>query len=133
MFDRQKLFDTAVRGIVAQGGPALNVNYCVYRAPNGNKCAIGHSIPDADYVRLMEYNTPNLNGDLGAKLIAKAIGCENDDDARFARELQRKTHDNAAHMDGDFMPIFLRLAREFAVVHNLSTEVLDNVRPTESL
>jgi hypothetical protein len=49
----QELFDKALIGIRAQGGPAVlfedGIGKCLYRSPEGNKCAIGHNIPDEEY------------------------------------------------------------------------------------
>lgn len=48
-------FEIVVRHLFEQGKPALGANgNCVYRAPDGCKCAVGVRIPDADYRPLME-------------------------------------------------------------------------------
>lgn len=45
---RQEAFDKAARGIIAQGKKSFNpkTGFCVYRARDGCKCAVGHLIPD---------------------------------------------------------------------------------------
>lgn len=50
---RQQLFDNALNGIRAQGhrasGTCEHGDYfeCLYIAPSGDRCAIGHSIPES--------------------------------------------------------------------------------------
>lgn len=135
MFDRQKLFDTGVAGIIAQGGPALATDKlsCRYRGPNNTKCALGHSISDKDYERDMERRSPRFFAGQGswtpAVKIAKAIGCEDEGDVDFARNFQ-VVHDRVAMENRDnFMPTFLEHARDFAKANGLNTEVLDRAAP----
>lgn len=56
------MFDTAARGIISQGGKSANaIGECLYRGPDGRKCAAGWVISDnvaaecegqcADYIR----------------------------------------------------------------------------------
>lgn len=48
--DKQTIFDTVVRHLGRQGHPAMNgAGRCVYRAPDGSKCAVGCLIPDELY------------------------------------------------------------------------------------
>jgi len=55
---KQKLFDHVVIGLAAQGWrQAANNGSCMYRAPNGDKCAVGQCIPDEAYERGMEGGT----------------------------------------------------------------------------
>jgi hypothetical protein len=53
------LFETAARGCFSQGKPSIQYDangssVCLYRSPNGLKCAIGHCIPDELYGPSME-------------------------------------------------------------------------------
>lgn len=51
----QELFDKVVRAIVKQGRGSINSEgLCVYRGPDGLKCAVGHIIPDELYSPLIE-------------------------------------------------------------------------------
>src|SRR5687768_12272381 len=55
--DRQTIFDTVVRHLGQQGAPAVDeFHNCVYRAPDGKKCAVGCLIPDELYQRGMDHN-----------------------------------------------------------------------------
>lgn len=48
---KQEVFDRALFGIRAQGGPSRNADggSCKYRTSSGRKCAIGHNISDEAY------------------------------------------------------------------------------------
>lgn len=51
----QQVFDECVEHLAKQGGPAVTENgLCMYRAPSGRQCAVGHFIPDDAYVADME-------------------------------------------------------------------------------
>lgn len=54
----QEIYNTVVSHLLAQGEPARIVDntgaQCMYRTPDGKKCAIGVLIPDADYDPAME-------------------------------------------------------------------------------
>lgn len=63
--DRQRVFDVVAAHLLAQGHRAKEITgSCLYRAPNGDRCAIGVLIPDALY-------TPSLEGNSVEKLIVK--------------------------------------------------------------
>lgn len=57
----QEIFDLSTRGIIAQGGPAFTLRdgaaYCMYRTPEGRKCAAGQLLPDDEYEFAMENRT----------------------------------------------------------------------------
>lgn len=48
--DKQRLFNDAYLGLKKQGfAKSIKGFQCLYRGPNGLKCAIGHCIPDERY------------------------------------------------------------------------------------
>lgn len=49
--NKQEFFDAVVTGLIKQGAPSHSVEdqSCMYRGPNGLKCAIGLLIPDEEY------------------------------------------------------------------------------------
>lgn len=50
MLSRQEIFDTALSGIRGQNGFSVDENgVCLYRGPDGKKCAAGWLIPDSKY------------------------------------------------------------------------------------
>ena len=51
----KETFEYVLRRINEQGKPSINENgTCVYRNPEGLKCAAGHLIPDSEYDETME-------------------------------------------------------------------------------
>ncbi|RWP44319.1 MAG: hypothetical protein EOR04_05195 [Mesorhizobium sp.] len=53
----QELFDTIYLGLQAQGWQrsfSTRRDLCMYRGPEGRKCAIGQAIPDDEYDRAMD-------------------------------------------------------------------------------
>ncbi len=53
--EAQELYDFVVAAIVKQGRPSVGDNdRCLYRGPDGLKCAAGHVIPDSMYSKKME-------------------------------------------------------------------------------
>ena len=53
--EAQELYDFVVAAIVKQGRPSVGDNdRCLYRGPDGLKCAAGHVIPDSVYSEDME-------------------------------------------------------------------------------
>jgi hypothetical protein len=48
--EAQELYDYIVEAVVKQGRPSVGDNdRCLYRGPDGLKCAAGHVIPDSMY------------------------------------------------------------------------------------
>lgn len=50
----QEIFDTVARHLFAQGKQSRDSVSCLYRGPDGTKCAVGVLIPDATYDEDME-------------------------------------------------------------------------------
>lgn len=47
VYTMQQAFDTAARGVIEQGGPAMNMEAtCQYLNEDGLKCGVGHLLPD---------------------------------------------------------------------------------------
>lgn len=44
--EKQTIFDAALSGVRAQGGPSVLNNGCAYRGENGRKCGVGHLLRD---------------------------------------------------------------------------------------
>jgi hypothetical protein len=55
MIDKQITFDTVVTGLRKQKDRSVGENgSCVFRSPNGNKCAVGMLVPDDLYDPLFD-------------------------------------------------------------------------------
>ena len=51
----QEILEGTIRHLESQGRRSVNSNHqCLYRGPNGTKCAVGHWIPDEAYSSDME-------------------------------------------------------------------------------
>lgn len=85
---RQKIFDIAYLGLASQNWELSRTpQMCMYRGPNGTKCAIGHCIPDELYEPEFEGCTIYSNNKL------QRVAGISDDDLSWSRNLQR-LHDN---------------------------------------
>jgi hypothetical protein len=52
---KQETFDTVVRHLLTQAKQSRDEDACLYRGPDGTKCAAGCLISDADYSPSMEW------------------------------------------------------------------------------
>lgn len=97
---RQQIFNTAYHGLAAQGFAQSSKpseyhggqNQCLYRGPNGKRCALGYCIPDSIY-------NPEFDGkdqsSIRALMGRKALGnLFNPADVQFLVDLQY-AHDTA--------------------------------------
>ena len=50
----QEIFDTVATHLFRQGHQAIDNGTCLYRAPNGDMCAVGVLIPDEYYEKDFE-------------------------------------------------------------------------------
>lgn len=105
----QNIFDTVVAAVIAQGARSQDeIGWCMYRGPNGLKCAAGHLIPDDRYDPRMEGNVireVNNKFELGLDANINLIQA-----LQFA-------HDNAS--PDDFVNEFTNSARDVAQDFNL--------------
>ena len=123
---RLQLLDKEVQDVLTEGGPsARNDPYdnvadaCLYRGPNGRKCAAGWLIDDAHYDESLEGMTADRS-DVVDALVASGVARQ---DIGFVRDLQR-VHDGSAlqeaHSDEKFIEEFKDRAKSFAVDHGLT-------------
>jgi hypothetical protein len=111
--EAQELYDYIVEAIVKQGRPSVGDNdRCLYRGPDGLKCAAGHVIPDSMYLPVAMENAGvdaihNQNG-LPKSLIPHVdLMC-----------FLQNAHDGNSNRV-DFLSGFLRSAKNTAVEFNL--------------
>jgi hypothetical protein len=97
MMTQSELFATIVNHLWQQKIPAI-INGCVYRGPNGTKCAIGCLITDEEYDPRMENRTIiSLRNDF--KVAALQNSSQND--ITLLEHLQAvHDHSIALHLDG---------------------------------
>jgi hypothetical protein len=113
MKTHQETFDIVYNAILKQGCFSYDLaEGCLYRGPNGVKCAAGHLIPDDKYDPKME----GIDAHLG---IVKTILVKEDYDIEFVRQLQ-VIHDTHA---GGLLAVHFKMWKDhmigFAEEHNL--------------
>jgi hypothetical protein len=136
MYTKQQIFDQVARAIIAQGKPSVDNTQCLYRAPDGCKCAAGHLIPDDEYDPDME----NIQASwVAGRPPEDAVGVVYDrpisttlqkivdeTSIEFVNRLQ-SCHDIAADksINVPFLEEYCRIMRVLAADMNLNAEVLD--------
>lgn len=127
-YTKQQIFDQVARAIIAQGKPSVDDTHCLYRAPDGSKCAAGHLIPDDEYSPDMENIQASYVGGrdpaAGGPISVTLQQIVDDVGAKFVDRLQT-AHDAAAQSHSDFLGEYGLAMRDVARREGLSTEVLD--------
>jgi len=143
-FTRQTAFETAVKGLYAQGAIAIeNNSSCKFRATNGNRCAVGMLMPDEVYSEQMEDEwLPTIFEDFKEfrnlfvenelpldKMTSSCYITKESSIAFFLMDLQQSLHDNfhLTHNDIDsisYREWLFEKAHYFAEKHNLKNVVV---------
>lgn len=126
----QEVFDASYKAMVAQGKPSIDRVYqggsrrCLYRGPNGLKCAVGALLTEDEAVGLDNYKPDGItvsglyeDGKLPARLRPHLMLLE---------KLQL-AHDQIAFAGEDkpdavWLDEFKRMAANIAAVHNLTVQ-----------
>lgn len=117
----QEIFGRVYIGIIKQGGPSINPasSECLYRSPQGRKCAVGQLLLDEFYNKEMEGKT------VGSPLIDNGLfssGVTNSN-LQFVKILQN-IHDVAAfeadNEDKLFVEIFKKEMQAVIKRYNLN-------------
>lgn len=110
MHKYQIAFNDAVAGVVKQGDFGYDsVTGCMYRTPEGLKCAIGHLIPDDKYDE--NFEKVGLTAVIASGALEPyGLGAE---DAPFLTELQA-SHDMARDIQ-DFIVLANEVGQEFGL------------------
>ena len=134
----QETFDHVVRHLAKQGGPALNRDgACMYRGPNGTKCAIGCVIPEHLYTPDIEHQRVHniLRGDCGKPELRAAILRHGEEMPNLLDALQQ-AHDNAPCLgrkwnleENEWSNSIAQRLREVADQFELNTAVVDECFP----
>lgn len=88
---KQEIFDTVAVHMLAQGKKSENEDGCLYRGPNGTKCAVGVLIKDEIYRPILE------NRLVCERIIWEALedsGIEMDGDIEQLLMALQETHDH---------------------------------------
>ena len=93
--NRQEVFNTVKEHLLRQGTRSIwhySSSTCLYRGPEGRKCAIGCLIPDEYYQPSMEgIAIDSFRGEFDYVLSYLGVNC--DDDIEFLQDLQN-VHDS---------------------------------------
>jgi hypothetical protein len=110
----QEMFDISAKHILAQGKPSMasSEGGCMYRTPDGLKCAFGPFIPDDKY-------SPGLEG-LKAFEVIRQLGLNLD--TSFSTRLQ-KCHDDSSIYSA-FISDYVRRMRILAKNYDLDASIL---------
>ncbi len=127
--DRQEAFNKVWDWFVVQkkpasikpGSPLYKRLECLYRGPNGEKCAVGVLIPD-DFLYLNEILHENNTPESWPKPFLKALNWSRDD-TFWLRDLQ-KTHDNSCPGPDSFHTDIQNNLRQFAAENGLTVPTL---------
>lgn len=85
--NRQEVFDKVLNHLLKQGRKSVDSDgRCLYRAPNGDKCAIGCLIPDELYTPELEGNGANMP--IIEDVLHKIYPDVTDEDVLFLLDLQ---------------------------------------------
>lgn len=113
---QQEIFNTVATKLLAQGVASASADgKCLYRGPNGTKCAAGHLIPDEKYNPSME-SRPSTN-----PAVHRALGID-DADKWLVRELQG-AHDDELRVSG--IDVWKRKMLGIAAYYKLDPSALD--------
>lgn len=114
----QEAFDKAARGVIAQGKPSHNAEFCLYRGPDGLKCAVGHLL-DESMIPPSEIDSP---ADLLGRFF-EIEGAGHRQTVDFLYNL-RDAHDRYRHHP-NFVEHFKGQMRGLATHLDLDPKVLD--------
>lgn len=120
----QDVFNLCWHNIIQQGKPSYDPkrNLCLYRGPNGTKCAIGFFLTDKEAIQLDSASFGNSAGTTRVQNILAQKGWQFDA-LKIAAVLQA-AHDVAARdcddADSSFVRYFQENMRELASEHNLT-------------
>jgi hypothetical protein len=111
----QAAFDKATAAVIAQGKRSIadDGDSCLYRGPNGTKCAVGHLMSDEQMSRfgIQEDSNPYV---FPFALIEELLPGVNQTDAcSFLSQIQR-AHDRASTFESTFVVSFKDAANRVA-------------------
>lgn len=93
------------------------VEKCLYRSPDGCKCAIGHLIPDSQYRKGMDVGDSNAGQAVGPMVLDFYPAYYTDDSTLYFLKDLQMAHDYAAGEVGDkFVSAFIESMKK--VYHN---------------
>lgn len=106
----QKIFDKIVTHLRTQNAVSATANgLCLYRSPDGKKCAVGCMIPDDVY-------DPDMEHHMAGSVIADCRQLHDLYDHRNLLESMQLVHDN--HPISQWEAMFASIAAEYKLVYS---------------
>jgi len=138
--NKQDVFDFAARAVIKQGKPATqrikelgpdSAPFCAYKTEDGNRCAIGHLLPDSTPEAVFKAKM-SLNELLFSfPEVKQLLGIETEEDVTFLGRIQQ-AHDiqSSRVILGDWdnntwLKSFINNMRIVAQMHGLNDAILD--------
>lgn len=118
--NNQEAFDTALRGMRAQGyALSKNEGDCCYFADNGNRCAVGHLLPESTKAEVtLKFNMVHVH--LLQKLLPEVGKALKDCGFTFLKDLQAIHDVTPEYEEYDLKGYFESQMRRLAVNYNLN-------------
>ena len=110
----QEIFDKSVGGVLAQGGLGMRHGVCLYRAPDGKRCAVGQLLDDGVY-------SPSFEA-LPLRSIVSRLP------PSLGRQVDLLNKLQIAHDASYGLADFASTAAKLAAKLNLNTKVIDDWR-----
>lgn len=128
MLTQQEIFDRVARHLIGQKHPSFDPfsKECLYRGPNGAKCAAGIFIPDHLYHQGLEGKSVNLLG----RDVFPNVNVADADVRMLLRGLQSIHDDSVSRSDVEpisYEDEWRRRLKLFALDFNLSADLLDSI------
>lgn len=128
----------AVQAVIEQGRPSIHPtsdnqsSLCLYRGPEGAKCAVGHLLPDSEYRGLME-GQPVYGSNVANALIRVYPWLQENAARTFEGPLStlQSCHDGAATITdnpGAFVRLFKQRVRNSIDIKALPASLADLVK-----
>jgi hypothetical protein len=121
----QELFDKVYLGIIQQGGPSIDFDTekCLYRGPNGRKCAAGQVLLDQYYNKDMEGVIIGYGDFIDNGLISSGLSPNNINFLKLLQSVHDNSASNATYSDQDkdkfFLETFKNAMESLAQEYNL--------------
>ncbi len=117
--NKQEVYNRVKAALLEQGCRSFgnnkyNVSFCMYRSPNGKKCAVGHLILDEHYSEDLEGKGCGSPDVITALRLSGIDYTSLNEDANFLRKLQ-SAHDDVSDINfvTDFTENMARIAKDY--------------------
>jgi len=122
----QEIFDTVATHLFNQGKQSYDNHKCLYRGPNGTKCAVGCLLPDRYYQESMDWGWGGMNvRALIERNYKVPTWFKPNVDLLYFLQL---VHDDMGGRNWKSTQNMKKALNKVAVRYNLSSEILKNLK-----